>query len=261
MDRAQAQAGGLGARQARVPFSEGLEALKAAQKPSAGTPLYSRLVNRPVGRVLGAVAMAIGLGPNGISLVSASFSFAGIALVAFAHPLARRRPRHHRAARVRLRPRLLRRSGRTGHGSRVAARRVARPHDRRRQGRVAARRRLLERAPPRRPRPRLGRRRAALRHRCERPVLRDDPHRPAAPGRGCAEAGRLVRFVRPGPRAARAAHRLRPAVPAVPPVRSDLRLLPGVRPALGREPAAPRCRRRRRWVGQLRRIDRERSAS
>ncbi|HYN65805.1 MAG TPA: CDP-alcohol phosphatidyltransferase family protein [Ornithinibacter sp.] len=86
MDRAQAQAGGPGAHQARVPFSEGLEALKAAQKPSAGTPLYSRLVNRPLGRVLGAVAMTIGLGPNGISLVSASFSFAGIALVAFAQP-------------------------------------------------------------------------------------------------------------------------------------------------------------------------------
>lgn len=86
MERAQAQDGSPRARQPRIPFSQGLEALKSAQKPSAGTGLYSRLVNRPVGRVLGAVAMAIGLSPNGISLVSAAFSFAGIALIAFAAP-------------------------------------------------------------------------------------------------------------------------------------------------------------------------------
>jgi phosphatidylglycerophosphate synthase len=83
MDRAQAQDRGP---RTRMPFAEGLEALKSAQKPSAGTGLYSRLVNRPVGRVLGAVAMSIGLSPNGISLVSAAFSFAGIALIAFATP-------------------------------------------------------------------------------------------------------------------------------------------------------------------------------
>jgi phosphatidylglycerophosphate synthase len=70
----------------RPSFAQGLEALKYAQKPSAGTPLYSRLVNRPAGRVLGAAAMAVGLSPNGISGVSAAFSFAGIALVAFAAP-------------------------------------------------------------------------------------------------------------------------------------------------------------------------------
>lgn len=86
MDRAHAQETGFRARRPRMPFSQGLEALKSAQKPSAGTPLYSRLVNRPVGRVLGAGALAVGLSPNGISLVSASFSFAGIALVAFADP-------------------------------------------------------------------------------------------------------------------------------------------------------------------------------
>jgi phosphatidylglycerophosphate synthase len=72
----------------RPTFSDGLVSLKAAQKPSAGTPLYSRLVNRPAGRVLGAASMAIGLPPNGISGVSAAFSFAGIALVAFASPSA-----------------------------------------------------------------------------------------------------------------------------------------------------------------------------
>ena len=86
MKRVQAQNGGRGVPHARMPFAEGLQALKAAQKPSAGTPLYSRVVNRPVGRVLGAVALSVGLSPNGISLVSASFSFAGIAVIAFATP-------------------------------------------------------------------------------------------------------------------------------------------------------------------------------
>jgi phosphatidylglycerophosphate synthase len=86
MDHAQAGAGRVADRGSRVPVAEGLVALRAAQKPSAGTPLYSRLVNRPAGRLLGAVAMSIGLGPNGISLVSASLSFAGIAVIAFAEP-------------------------------------------------------------------------------------------------------------------------------------------------------------------------------
>ena len=47
MERAQAQDG---SPRTRIPFAEGLEALKSAQKPSAGTGLYSRFVNRPVGR-------------------------------------------------------------------------------------------------------------------------------------------------------------------------------------------------------------------
>ena len=53
-----------------------LERLKAAQKPAAGTPLYSRIVNRPVGRVFAAVAATCGLGPNAVSLVSSAFSLA-----------------------------------------------------------------------------------------------------------------------------------------------------------------------------------------
>ena len=85
MDRAAQPTDGSPAGR-RPSFAQGLQLLRAAQKPSAGTPLYSRLVNRPAGRVLGAVALAIGLGPNGISLVSATFSFAGIGLVAFAVP-------------------------------------------------------------------------------------------------------------------------------------------------------------------------------
>jgi phosphatidylglycerophosphate synthase len=86
VDRAGARPAGPLAGRRRVPVPEGLVALRAAQKPSAGTPLYSRLVNRPVGRLLGAVAMAVGLGPNGISLVSAALSFSGIAVIALAAP-------------------------------------------------------------------------------------------------------------------------------------------------------------------------------
>jgi phosphatidylglycerophosphate synthase len=63
-----------------------LERLRAAQKPSAGTPLYSRIVNRPVGRLFAAVAASSGLGPNAVSLISSAFSLTGIALVAFATP-------------------------------------------------------------------------------------------------------------------------------------------------------------------------------
>ena len=63
-----------------------LERLRAAQKPSAGTPLYSRIVNRPVGRLFAAVAATSGLGPNAVSLISSAFSLTGIALVAFATP-------------------------------------------------------------------------------------------------------------------------------------------------------------------------------
>jgi phosphatidylglycerophosphate synthase len=86
MDRLQTRDREVGDRQSGVRFTEALELLHAAQKPAAGAPLYSRLVNRRAGRVLGAAAMTFGLGPQCLSLVSACFSFAGIALVAFAPP-------------------------------------------------------------------------------------------------------------------------------------------------------------------------------
>lgn len=59
-------------------------ALRAAQKPSNGIPLYSKYINRPMGRQFAALAAPAGLSPNAISLISASFSFAGIAVIAFA---------------------------------------------------------------------------------------------------------------------------------------------------------------------------------
>ena len=71
---------------ARPTTREAMESLRAAQKASPGTPLYSRLVNRPLGRVLALVALRLGLTPNTVSLVSAAFSFTGIGVLALSTP-------------------------------------------------------------------------------------------------------------------------------------------------------------------------------
>jgi phosphatidylglycerophosphate synthase len=63
-------------------FREGLEALRRAQKTSKGAPLYSRLVNRPFGRVLAAAANVVGLTPNQVTAISACFTFTAIGLIA-----------------------------------------------------------------------------------------------------------------------------------------------------------------------------------
>lgn len=60
--------------------------LKAAQKSSRGAPLYSVLVNRPLGRVLAAMAHRWWLTPNHVTVVSALFTFTGIALIAILPP-------------------------------------------------------------------------------------------------------------------------------------------------------------------------------
>ncbi|HET6634283.1 MAG TPA: CDP-alcohol phosphatidyltransferase family protein [Streptomyces sp.] len=67
-------------------FAEALGRLRAAQKSAKGVSLYSRYVNRPVGRVLAAGAYRAGLTPNQVTLISAAFSFAGVAAVALARP-------------------------------------------------------------------------------------------------------------------------------------------------------------------------------
>lgn len=69
-----------------VSFTESVRALRTAQKSSRGAPLYSRLVNRPLGRVLAALAHQAGLTPNQVTAVSAGFTFAGIAVVALVPP-------------------------------------------------------------------------------------------------------------------------------------------------------------------------------
>jgi phosphatidylglycerophosphate synthase len=61
--------------------------LASAQKPATkGSPPYSVLVNRRLGRVLAAVAFRIGLTPNQVSLVSGAFTAAGLALIALVDP-------------------------------------------------------------------------------------------------------------------------------------------------------------------------------
>ena len=67
-------------------FGQALLRLRTAQKSSKGVSLYSRYVNRPVGRVLAAGAYRAGLTPNQVTLISAAFSFAGVAAVALVAP-------------------------------------------------------------------------------------------------------------------------------------------------------------------------------
>lgn len=67
-------------------YRESLERLRASQKPSAGTPLYSRLVNRPLGRRFAAVVYGWGWTPNGVTFVSAGFTFTAVALIALVPP-------------------------------------------------------------------------------------------------------------------------------------------------------------------------------
>lgn len=61
-------------------------ALASAQKPAAGTPAYSRFVNRRLGRYLAAVAFKLGRTPNQVSGASALCSLAGILLIALVDP-------------------------------------------------------------------------------------------------------------------------------------------------------------------------------
>jgi phosphatidylglycerophosphate synthase len=61
--------------------------LAGAQKPPAtGSPAYSRFVNRRIGRFLAAGAFHAGLTPNQVTLISAAFSAAGIAVLALVRP-------------------------------------------------------------------------------------------------------------------------------------------------------------------------------
>lgn len=60
--------------------------LAAAQKSSKGAPLYSVKVNRPIGRLFAAAAYSMGLTPNTVTLISAVFTFSGIAALALLPP-------------------------------------------------------------------------------------------------------------------------------------------------------------------------------
>jgi len=63
-----------------------LAALEHAQKPSRGTPAYSRIVNRPVARRVAALAREVGMTPNTATAISAAFTAAGLVLLAVAPP-------------------------------------------------------------------------------------------------------------------------------------------------------------------------------
>jgi phosphatidylglycerophosphate synthase len=59
-----------------------LDRLSAAQKPAArSAPVYSRFVNRRLGRYLAALAYLAGLVPNAVTAISAFFTFGALALL------------------------------------------------------------------------------------------------------------------------------------------------------------------------------------
>ena len=64
--------------------ADAMRRLRRAQKSRRGAPAYSLYVNRPLGRVLAAVAFRAGLTPNQVTAVSALFTFAGLAVLALA---------------------------------------------------------------------------------------------------------------------------------------------------------------------------------
>jgi phosphatidylglycerophosphate synthase len=69
-----------------VRLPETLRRLAAAQKGAHGAPLYSRFVNRPLGRLAAAVAFHAGLTPNLVTAMSAASTFGGLALLVLVRP-------------------------------------------------------------------------------------------------------------------------------------------------------------------------------
>jgi len=67
-------------------YAEVVDRLRPAGKSSATAPLYSRWVNRPLGRRLAAVAHLAGRTPDQVTAVSGLVTFSGIVLVALCRP-------------------------------------------------------------------------------------------------------------------------------------------------------------------------------
>jgi CDP-diacylglycerol---serine O-phosphatidyltransferase len=67
-------------------IAETMGALQAAGKPSHHAPLYSRLVNRPLGRRLAAVAHHLGRTPDQVTALSGVLTFTAVAVLALAPP-------------------------------------------------------------------------------------------------------------------------------------------------------------------------------
>ncbi|RKN45902.1 CDP-alcohol phosphatidyltransferase family protein [Streptomyces hoynatensis] len=86
MTATRGRANGAGERPERWTYRAARDRLAAAQKTAKGVSLYSRLVNRPLGRRLAAAAGVAGLTPNQVTLLSAACSFGGLAALALAAP-------------------------------------------------------------------------------------------------------------------------------------------------------------------------------
>ena len=69
-----------------VSVRAALAQLAGVQKTNKGAPAYSRLVNRPLGRLFAAIAFVLGRTPNQVTMLSASFTFGAIALIALVPP-------------------------------------------------------------------------------------------------------------------------------------------------------------------------------
>lgn len=69
-----------------LTFGESLHRLSSAQKSKRGTSFYLRWVNRPVGRVLAALANSLGMTPNQVTAVSSVVTLAAIAALALVEP-------------------------------------------------------------------------------------------------------------------------------------------------------------------------------
>lgn len=84
-EQAPAQSQGVPVGTERASFREVIAQLGDAQKGAArSAPAYSRFVNRRIGRVLAAAAYRAGISPNGVTAISAAFTFAAVGLVALA---------------------------------------------------------------------------------------------------------------------------------------------------------------------------------
>lgn len=73
----------------RPGFGAAISQLQQAQKSNKGAPLYSVLINRPLGRVFAAAAHVAGLTPNLVTAISAAFTYTAIVLIALRPPTPR----------------------------------------------------------------------------------------------------------------------------------------------------------------------------
>jgi len=69
-------------------FTWALTELARAQKPRRGVSVYSRFINRPLGRLLAAACFTLRLSPNAVTLASAVMTAAGLAVLVAGPPSA-----------------------------------------------------------------------------------------------------------------------------------------------------------------------------